>query len=245
VRVAALYDVHGNLPALEAVLAEVERESIDLIVSGGDLVSGAFPAESLRALLELGDGVRYVRGNADRAVVEFAAGRSEPQHGEDWVAARLDSSDLRALEGFEAVVSVEVDGLGPTLFCHASPASDEAFFLETTEEPTIVALLGAPIERTVVCGHTHMQFDLAAGGTRVVNAGSVGMPYEAAPGAYWVALGPDVQLRRTEYDLQAAADRIRATDYPGAEEFVRENVLTVPSRAEALAAFEPRVTRGA
>jgi diadenosine tetraphosphatase ApaH/serine/threonine PP2A family protein phosphatase len=97
----------------------------------------------------------------------------------------------------------------------------------------------------VVCGHTHMQFDRRIAGTRVVNAGSVGMPYEGAPGAYWALLGPDVELRRTAYDLERAAELIRASGWPGAEEFVRENLLVVPSREEALAVFEPLVGRGA
>jgi hypothetical protein len=86
-----------------------------------------------------------------------------------------------------------------------------------------------------------MQFDRRVGETRVVNAGSVGMPYEAGPGAYWALLGPDVELRRTEYDVERAAEAIRATGWPQADEFAHENVLVVPRRAEALAAFEPGV----
>jgi predicted phosphodiesterase len=244
VRVAAISDVHGNLPALEAVLAEIEREGVDLIVSGGDVVAGPFPAESLDALLARGDGVRFVRGNADRAVVEVAKGRAAPEHDEDWVAGRLESHRVEALAAFEAVVSIDVDGLGPTLFCHAVPGDDTEFFLETTPEVIAAPLLGEPAERTVVCGHTHMQFDRAIAGRRVVNAGSVGMPYEERPGAYWALLGPDVDLRRTDYDLEEAARRIRASGHPRAHELADENVLEVPSRAEALAAFEPLVGRG-
>jgi len=100
-----------------------------------------------------------------------------------------------------------------------------------------VARLFAGVEaRTVVCGHTHMQFDRRVGIVRVVNAGSVGMPF-GNPGAYWLLLGPDVELRRTPYDYAAAADRIRSTAYPKAEEFAARNVLQPPSEQEILAAF--------
>jgi predicted phosphodiesterase len=245
VRVAALYDVHGNLPALEAVLEEADRERVDLIVSGGDLVAGPFPPEALELMLALGGRVRFVRGNADRSVLEFVAGQVEPEHHVDWVAERLAPRHLEAVAAFEPLVRVDVDGLGPTLFCHATPSNDVDVFLETTEEAIAASILGHTAEATVVCGHTHMQFDCRIAGRRVVNAGSVGMPYEAAPGAYWALLGPGVELRRTDYDLERAAERIRRSGHPTADELAAENVLTVPSRAEALAAFEPLVGRGA
>ena len=93
-------------------------------------------------------------------------------------------------------------------------------------------------EPVVVCGHTHVQFDREAAGKRLVNAGSVGMPYEARPGAYWALLGPDVELRRADYDLEAAAEAIRATGFPAAAELAAENVLRVPSAEEATKQFE-------
>jgi predicted phosphodiesterase len=246
VRVAALYDVHGNLPALEAVLAEVEREGVDLVVSGGDVVAGPFPRETLGLLLALGDRVRFVRGNGDRMTVELADGVDEPgQRPRDWVLAQLGPEHVDALRSFEPTVTVDVDGLGPTLFCHATARSDEEVFLETTAEAIVAPMIAGAAEATIVCGHTHMQLDRQLAGKRVVNAGSVGMPYEAAPGAYWALLGPGVELRRTDYDREAAAELFRASGHPEAEELARENVLTVPSRAEALAAFEPLVARGA
>ena len=88
----------------------------------------------------------------------------------------------------------------------------------------------------VVCGRTHMQFDRTIGRTRVVNAGSVGMPF-GKPGAYWLLLGPDVELRHTRYDLAKAAKRIRATSYPQAQEFADHNVLQPPSEKEMLGAL--------
>jgi predicted phosphodiesterase len=245
VRVAALYDVHGNLPALEAVLAEVEREGIELIVSGGDVVAGPFPREVLELLLSLGDRVLFVSGNGDRHIVELAAGDEPANDPRDWVLGRLELRHVTALAGFEPSLTVDVDGLGPTLFCHATPRSDEEVFLETTDEQLVAPMLAGAVEATIVCGHTHMQLDRPFAGKRVVNAGSVGMPYEAAPGAYWALLGPNVELRRTEYDLERAAELFRRSGHPQADELARENVLTVPSRADALAAFEPLVVRGA
>ena len=189
-----------------------------------------------------------MRGNADRELVEAKRGElvptDEPGPTRRWVVDRLRDGQAEALASWPLTVAVEVDGLGPTLFCHAVPRDDVPFFLETTPEVVAAEILGSVEERVVVCGHTHMQFDRRIGGVRVVNAGSIGMPYEDGPGAYWALLGPDVELRCTGYDLEAAAARIRAPGWERAEAFVRENVLTVPSRAEALAAFEPRVGRG-
>ena len=81
-----------------------------------------------------------------------------------------------------------------------------------------------------------MQFDRMVGSVRVVNAGSVGMPFGDA-GAYWLLLGPDLQLRRTAYDLSSAAERIRATSYPQAEEFAVRSVLQPPAEQEMLDLF--------
>jgi predicted phosphodiesterase len=228
VRVAALYDVHGNLPALEAVLAEVDGIGRLEIVCGGDVSAGPMPGESLELLREAG--ARFVRGNADR----------EP---EGWPAEQLTTEQRDFLRGLPLSISLDVEGLGAVLFCHATPRNDIEFFLEHTPESVAAPMLGASVEQTIVCGHTHMQFDRSIAGRRVVNAGSVGMPYEGAPGAYWALLGPGVEHRRTEYDLEAAARRIRATAHPDADELVRENVLVVPSRAEAVAVFEPMVGR--
>jgi putative phosphoesterase len=226
VRVAALYDVHGNLPALEAVLGEVDREGVDAIVSGGDVAAGPMPSECVARLRDRD--VAWVRGNADRNV-------------RGWAAERLSEQERSFLTTLPATQSLEVDGLGTVLFCHSTPRSDEVYFLETTDEEVAAGILGELEEPVAVCGHTHMQFDREIRGTRVVNAGSVGMPYEAEPGAYWALLGPQVELRRTAYDVEAAIEAILATGWPEADEFTRENVRTVPSRAEALSVFEPGV----
>lgn len=202
-RVAALYDIHGNLHALDAVLAEVDA---DLILVGGDAVAGPWPSETLERLRELGDGVRFIRGNADREVGAELPGLAPPAV-MNFVRKQLTEGQLAFLGAWSLTDSIEVDGLGPVLFCHATPRSDDEILTRiSTEERWQDALAGVD-EPTVVCGHTHVQFDRRIGETRLVNSGSVGMPYEDEPGAYWTLLGPDVEFRRTPYepgDIQAS-----------------------------------------
>lgn len=240
-RVAALYDIHGNLPALEAVLGEVRAEGTDLLLVGGDVLPGPMPRETLDSLLGLDLPVRFIRGNGDRSVCEEMEGLPstvpEPfRKGIHWNAQQLDAGHARAIASWPLTDRVAIDGLGDVLFCHATPRDDNEIFTRVTPEERLLPVFdgaGAPL---VVCGHTHMQFDRTVGRTRVVNAGSVGMPF-GEPGAYWLLLGPSVQVRRTEYDLAAAADRIRATSYPQAEDFAANNVLRPPSEETILAAF--------
>jgi len=236
VRVAALSDIHGNLPALEAVLGEVEREKPDLIVSCGDVASGPMPAETIALLMTL-PRARFVRGNADRGLIdEFDAKPPSPMPGPfaGWCSKQIDRRQRDFLAAFDDLVSVDdVDGLGRVLFCHATPRNDVDVMTNETPLDRMRAHLSAVEADVVVCGHTHMQFDRMIDRVRVVNAGSVGMPY-GRPGAYWTMLGTGVQPRRTEYDREAAAARIRATGSPVAEQFVTENVLQVPTVDEAM-----------
>ena len=196
-RVAALSDIHGNLAALDAVLAEVPADAP--IVVGGDTAMGLFPAETLARVRALGDRVRWVRGNADRELGEPDGGLA-PKHLVDWVRSRLAEEEIAFLHGLPERQVADVDGLGRTLFVHATPRNDVEIFTEITPEERLLPVFSGVAERTVVCGHTHMQFDRTVGGIRVVNVGSVGMPYEDEPGAYWALLGPDVELRRTPYE---------------------------------------------
>jgi predicted phosphodiesterase len=239
-RVAALYDIHGNLPALEAVIGEVRDASVDRVVVGGDVFPGPMSGECLRFLLDLEIPVRFLRGNGDREVVELAAGGDIDRVPEAvresmrWVAERLEPEHRRVIASWPPSVRVEIDGLGDVLFCHATPRSDTEIFLRTTPEDDLLAIFEGVDAPVVVCGHTHMQFDRMIGGVRVVNAGSVGMPF-GEPGAYWLLLGPGVELRKTRYDLPRAAERIRATDHPQADDFAARNVLQPPSEDEILA----------
>jgi predicted phosphodiesterase len=256
VRVAGLFDVHANLPALEAVLAEPDVAAAEVIVVGGDVAAGPLPAETLDRLAALGERVRFVRGNADREVIDAherwiagAIGDQEegprPGEGELWVAQRLGSSHRELLASFKPSISLRVAALGEVLFCHASPRSDEEMITEATPEARLREALGGCEAQVIIAGHTHVQFDRQIGERRFINAGSVGMPYEDEPGAYWVLLGPDVQLRRTAYDYQAAAGAIRASGYTDAEELLRESLFAPVGRSEATAFFEELGTRRA
>ena len=234
-RVAALADIHGNLPALEAVLRDVERERPDLMVFCGDVASGPMPAETIDLLQTIG-GARFVRGNADRGLVDEFDGKPSESPGPfaDWCAKQINRKQRDFLASFESTVQIDsVDGVGRVLFCHAVPDNDiDVMTAETSEERMREILAGVDAD-LVVCGHTHMQFDRVVDRVRVVNAGSIGMTY-GEPGACWAMLGPGAQLRRTEYDREAAAGRIRAKDWSAAESFARDNVINVPSVDEAM-----------
>lgn len=241
--VAALYDVHGNLPALEAVLSELDQLGADAILVGGDVVLGPMPVECLELLRER-DAI-FIRGNCERLVVH------PPDAAEDvwgarakWVHERLDEEQLAFLAGLRHPATLEVEALGPVLFCHGSPRSDEEIITAITPPKRLDPMLDGVREEVVVCGHTHVQFDRYLGETRLVNAGSVGMPYEGTPGiACWALLGPDVELRRSGYDFEAAAGAIRESGCPGADEFVDEYILAPSSAEEATAHFERAAER--
>lgn len=227
-RIAALYDVHGNLPALEAVLAEIEREGFDHIVFGGDLASGPMPRKTVELARSLD--ATYVRGNADR--LSSPAMNAEWDADRRWVEAQLDQEQIDWLAGLD--FSVVLDD---TLYVHATPQDDETVVTELTTDERLAELFGDVEQSRVVVGHTHMQLVRPLGRVTLINAGSIGMPYEAERGAYWAAIGADVELRRTAYDYERAAELIRVTGYPHAAEIAYENVLSVPTREEALAVF--------
>ena len=218
-RVAALYDIHGNLPALEAVLDEVDSLGVDAIVFGGDIAAGPLPRETLARVRATA--APAVRGNGDRRFVETPAAA--------WVWEQLDEDDVAWLEALPP--TVELDGV---LYCHATPRSDEEIVTDATTDEKLTSILEDVEASLVVGGHTHMQQRRG----RYANAGSVGMPYEDKPGAYWAMVdGGEVDFRRTEYDLERAAAAIRASGWPDADEFAAENVLTIPTREQAIAAF--------
>lgn len=188
-RVAALYDIHGNVQALDAVLAEVDT---DVIVIGGDTVMGPMPSETLERVRALEGDVRVIRGNADREVYEDEPGLA-PHEAFEYARSRLSEEQLDYLRALPLTVSI-----GRVLFCHATPRNDEEILTKISpDERWREALAGVDAD-VVVCGHTHVQFDRRIGDIRLVNAGSVGMPYEHEPGAYWALLdGTDVELRHT------------------------------------------------
>jgi predicted phosphodiesterase len=250
--VAALYDIHGNLPALHAVLADVAREEVSTLVIGGDVASGPRPGETLKELMALGQRGRFVCGNADREVVEAydqgrfavdAAGDSA-QVASAFSATRISREQRDFLAGFAPTVVLDIEGLGRTLFCHGSPRSDTEIITTATADERLHGILRGIEEPVVVCGHTHRQLDRHVDGWRVVNAGSVGIPYEGRPGAYWALLGPDVEMRRTEYDLESALDELRAGGFPDLDEMLRESLLTPLPPEDVAEFFERQALRG-
>ena len=236
-RVAALYDIHGNLPALEAVIAAVRRERVDSIVIGGDVVPGPMPRECLNLLRSLEIPMHCIPGNGERVTLaqrEGVEATEVPEAFRDvirWNAAQLTDEDARWIASWPKTLSLD-----DVLFCHASPRNDGDVFTRQTPEEKVAPLFANVEERMVVGGHTHMQYDRTIGSTRVVNAGSVGMPFQGT-GAFWLMLGSEVELRRTEYDLANAAQRIRATSYPQADTFAEKNVLHPPTEQQMLAAY--------
>jgi predicted phosphodiesterase len=199
---AVLYDIHGNLPALEAVLTDAQARGADRYLLGGDYASlGAWPVETLERLRKLptvarlrGNWERWQANPEDMPDIPFnqAAGR--------WVREQIGAAagELGALPE-----TTTVDG---TFFCHASPRSDmRSFFPEPADDEA--ELLAGVSEKRLVFGHTHLQFErLSAGGIELVNPGSVGLPFDGdTRAAYAVIDGERLELRRVEYDYERAA----------------------------------------
>jgi predicted phosphodiesterase len=220
--------VHGNLPALEAVLAQAGDARL---VFGGDMAAGPLPAETLDRIMGLD--ALCIRGNADRELLSGPSGGLA----DEWVVGQLEDRHRDFIAGLPEQVELEVEGVGRVLFCHGSPRSDEEMILKTTPDEWLREMLADVEADLVVCGHTHMQFDRSVDGRRVVNAGSVGLPY-GAPGAHWLRLGPDVEHMRTPYDSDSFADRVKTFEWPLAERFAEENIRSVPSEEETLEFFE-------
>ena len=189
-QVAALYDIHGNLAALEAVLAEMPDQATILV--GGDICAGGEqPSETLARLRGLGDRVAWLRGNADRELFPGEDGLAPPEFLEE-ARSKLSEEEIAFLHDLPPTQRID-----DVLYCHASPRNDLDIFTERTPEERIGFLFEELEVTTVVCGHSHTQFERTVAGVRVVNAGSVGAPYEEEPGAYWLL---DLVHRRTPYD---------------------------------------------
>lgn len=249
-KIAALYDIHGNLPALNAVLEELREVQPDLIVVGGDIISGPMPGQTLERLSLPGRQVRSIRGNGDREVVmafdqqplsrRYLPDMSQKVREEThWIARQLTRAQRDFLAQLPEQITYHVEGLGDVLFCHATPRNDEEIFTPNTPKERLVTIFAGIEQQIVVCGHTHMQFERQVGKIRILNAGSVGMPFADRPGAYWLLLSQQgYEFRRTTYDREAAAQEIKSSGNPLAQEFAEENVLKVPTAAEAMELFE-------
>jgi predicted phosphodiesterase len=200
---ALLYDIHGNLPALEAVLADAG--DVDGFVLGGDYaVAGAWPRETVERLKQL-DNATWIRGNVDRWLVD----RSDAPEAARPIAERCaeELGEELVSELFGLPETTVIDG---SFYCHASPLSDMEPFLPEPAEQDAELLMGVEARR-VVCGHIHVSFDRAGpGGVEILNPGSVGMPWDGDHrAAYAVIDGDRIERRRVEYDWQASADAVR------------------------------------
>jgi predicted phosphodiesterase len=241
-RIAAIYDIHGNLPALEATLDEIARAGVERLVVGGDVLPGPMPRECMERLLAVECPAQFICGNGDREVLACMRGERPASVPEQywpmmrWTAEQLERSHAEVLAGWPKTLPVQVAEFGEVFFCHASPRNDTDIFTRETPVEALMPLFAETGAALAVCGHSHMQFDRRVGQVRVVNAGSVGMPF-GEPGAHWLLLGAEVEFRRTKYELAKAAERIRATSYPQAEEFAARYVLQPPSEREMLDAF--------
>ncbi|MFX3618687.1 MAG: metallophosphoesterase [Sporolactobacillus sp.] len=246
-KIAALYDIHGNFPALRAVIDELHKIQPDQIVIGGDMVSGPMPIQTMDCLLNLRKHVRttFIRGNGDREVIEASKAFELPNLSEQgrktqqWVAEQMTDEHLAFLSHLKSVTSIHTENLGDLLFCHATPNSDSKIFTPLTEQDRLQKLFTGFKQPIVVCGHTHMQFRLELEGQKIFNSGSVGMPFANRPGAYWLLIDSDkIEFRRTTYDLNAAAKQIRKSQDPCVDDFIANNLLQIPSEEEAMIFFE-------
>jgi predicted phosphodiesterase len=241
-RLAALYDIHGMAVPLEAVLAELDGEEVDAVLIGGDAVAGPQPAETLALLRALERPTHWIRGNGERALGSDAEdavmGGEGAKASLRFTASQLSEQDQSFLVQLPETLKLDVDGLGETLFCHASPRNDLDIVTPGTPDARFATLLEDVAERVVVAGHTHMQDDRTVDGVRWINPGSVGMPYEGEVAAFWAILGLDVELRRTPFDAERSAEALPASGWPDAQTFVDENVRAAVSREEAITVFE-------
>jgi predicted phosphodiesterase len=203
------------------------------------------PRECIALLQNLDIPLDFVMGNGDREVLArmrnietewYRNAREEWRAPIDWTAQQLSPEHAGLIASWPATLTLNIEALGDVLFCHATPRNDTDIFTRLTAEGHLLPVFSGVTEKTVVCGHTHLQFERLVGNTRVINAGSIGMPF-GRTGADWLLLGPDVQLRHTDYDLAQAAKRIHATSYPQAEQFVEQYVLHSPSEEQMLKAY--------
>lgn len=208
-RVAAIYDIHANLPALQSVLEDIRQARVDHMVVGGDVLPGPMPRETIACLREVGIPAQFILGNGDREVLAqmkraetewYRSAVEQWRAPVRWNAEQLGVEDEELLASWPATARLQIQGFGEVMFCHGTPRSDTEIFTRLTPEERLLPIFDGVEVSTVICRHTHMQFDRMIGGTRVVNAGSVGMPF-GEPGAYWLLFGPEVELRHTSYDL--------------------------------------------
>ena len=239
-RIAAIYDIHGNISALEAVLEEISTEKIDAVVVGGDVVSGPFPREALNLLQEISIPTYFILGNAESDVIRLILG--QPSNGMSekadevaaWVINQLTDDQKEFLLTWSNKLQIELSPGYSAYFCHGTPRSTEEVFTLVTPEEKVSDIFRNGDSSVYICGHTHMQFKRTINNVHIVNAGSVGMPF-GGTGADWLLInGDEIEFVHTEYNLLSAAERMRTSNYPDVEDFIQNNVIHSPSKTKIL-----------
>jgi putative phosphoesterase len=207
-RIAVVYDIHGNLGALEAVLAAAETEGFDGLLCGGDMAMlGPEPAACVDRLRSYGDRLVAIRGNTDRAVAS-----DELDESVEWTRAALGAERTAWLGSSPATVVLEEHDM---LVVHATPGSDEDVIAPDAPEDEVAAELAGVVQPTVLYGHIHVQYRRSVGAIELVNPGSVGLPFDGDPRAAWAMVEAGaVAFRRTEYDVRATIAAINAKALP-------------------------------
>jgi putative phosphoesterase len=237
VRIAVLADIHGNLPALRAVLDELDREPVDAIVVAGDVVGGPLVRETLELLAARREPTRWVRGNCEReavAVYDGAPVSADPAgRAAAWSAQALDSRWRDELAAWPISL-----GLDDVRFCHGSPRRDDEILTRATPDDVLTEALADVAEPLIVGGHTHQQMVRnVRGAVTYANAGSVGMPYEGRPAAFWMIVEDGAPaMRETTYDLSEAVQELRASGFADVEEQLGSSLLD-PTDPDWVAAF--------
>ncbi len=232
-KIAVASDIHGNVLALEAVLADLERQGgADRIIVTGDMVAyGPAPNEVFAILRKLPH-AHFLRGNTDRYLLE----KNYPSTGGDewkdklllsfrWTAEHMDAEVLHFLDTLPLSLSIR-EGNWRLLAVHASPRSDEEGLTASTGDDDLDSMgIDPAIVDVLVCGHTHVPLDRTFKGVRVVNVGSVGLPFDGIPRACYALISvtpgevtsTEIALRRVAYDVEKVVEQFYAANHPAAD----------------------------
>jgi predicted phosphodiesterase len=242
VRIAVLADIHGNLPALRAVLAELDANPVDAIVAAGDQLAGPFARATLDLLEGRPERVRFLSGNGERETL--AADPTDALGPAGLSTAAWAARDLgerrKAIRDWP--IRLSLDGV---CFCHGSPRRDDEVITRATPDAVIAEMLAGTTESLVVGGHTHQQMVRTVGGRVYANAGSVGLPFEDRPGAFWMLVADGVpHLRVTTYALGPARAELAATGFPALDDFLEGSPFDPLDPDWVTALFEHGAGRG-
>jgi putative phosphoesterase len=236
-RIAVVADVHGNLPALRAVAAQLDAQSVDAIVVAGDTCGGPLTRDTLELLSARPEPVHWIAGNSERETVAVFDGAdiSDDPAGRAaaWSSGQLDRHWRDVLAGWP--IALTLDGV---CFCHGSPRRDDEILTRGTPDGVLAEALADVPEALVVGGHTHQQLIRRAGeGLVYANTGSIGLPYEGSRDAFWMLVADGApQLRKTAYDHAAALAELRASGFPDLYEHL-DGSLVSPVDPDWVTAF--------